>query len=110
VAVDSGGNLYIADFGNNRVRKVSGGNITTVAGNGIGGFSGDGGLATTAELSAPFGVTVDPAGNLYIADFGNRRVRKVSGGNITTVAGNGIGGFKCLSYIDTEGNSRPASG
>ncbi|HLK66507.1 MAG TPA: IPT/TIG domain-containing protein [Bryobacteraceae bacterium] len=93
VAVDSSGNLYIADFGNNRVRKVAGGIITTVAGTGTSGFSGDGGPATAAKLYAPHGVAVDTAGSLYIADFGNQRIRKVTAGTISTVAGNGTGGF-----------------
>ena len=68
VAVDSAGNLYIADTGNNRIRKVSNGVITTVAGNGTQGFSGDNGPATSAQLTIPSGVAVDSAGNLYIAD------------------------------------------
>ena len=68
VAVDSAGNLYIADTGNNRIRKVSNGVITTVAGNGTPGFSGDNGPATSAQLNDPYGVAVDSAGNLYIAD------------------------------------------
>jgi uncharacterized protein (TIGR03437 family) len=93
VAVDSAGNLYIADEHNNRIRKVAGGIITTIAGNGSEGFSGDGGPATSATLELPFGVAVDSAGNLYIADFENSRIRKVSGGTITTVAGNGSVGF-----------------
>jgi sugar lactone lactonase YvrE len=93
VAVDSAGNLYIADSQNNRIRKVSNGVITTVAGNGESGFSGDGGPATRARLFKPTGVAVDPAGNLYIADTANSRVRKVSRGVITTVAGNGTIGF-----------------
>ncbi len=93
VAVDSAGNLYIADIGNNRVRKVSNGVITTAAGDGARGFGGDNGLATGAQLFNPFGVAVDSAGNLYIADSGNNRVRKVSNGVITTVAGNGAPGF-----------------
>jgi hypothetical protein len=89
VAVDSAGNLYIADSGNNRIRKVANGIITTVAGNGTPGFSGDNGPATSAQLNGPAGVAVDSAGNLYIADGGNNRIRKVSNGVITTVAGNG---------------------
>ena len=76
--MDTAGNLYRADPGNNRVRKVSGGVITTVAGNGTQGFSGDGGIATLARLSGPSGVAVDGSGNLYILDAGNGRVREVS--------------------------------
>ena len=89
VAIGPAGNLYIADFGSNRIRKVSGGTITTVAGNGTAGFSGDGRPATSASLNGPEGIAVDSAGNLYIADFFNNRIRKVSGGIITTVAGGG---------------------
>jgi trimeric autotransporter adhesin len=95
VAVDTAGNLYIADAFNNRIRKVSAtGVITTVAGNGDARFSGDHAAATSASLSAPFGVAVDKAGNLYIADTSNHRVRKVdSSGMIATVAGNGTESF-----------------
>jgi uncharacterized protein (TIGR03437 family) len=95
VALDSAGDLYIADFDNGRIRKVSSPNslITTIAGNGIFGFSGDGFPAANAELDGPSSVAVDPAGNLYIADSGNNRVRMVSSGVITTVAGNGTPGF-----------------
>ena len=89
VAVDSAGNLYVADQNNNRIRKVSNGVITTVAGNGMPGYSGDNGPATSAKLYGPVGVAVDSAGNLYIADQPNNRIRKVSNGVITTVAGNG---------------------
>jgi trimeric autotransporter adhesin len=93
--VDLAGNLYIADSSNHRVRKVTlDGTISTVAGNGVPGYSGDGGPATSASLAQPINVTVDPAGNLYISDNANHRVRKVSPlGVITTVAGNGISGF-----------------
>ena len=79
ITFDSAGNAFIADTLNNRIRKVdTNGIITTVAGDGTGGFAGDGGTATGAQLSSPFGVLVDAAGNLYIADRGNSRVRKVS--------------------------------
>jgi hypothetical protein len=94
VYVDPFGIIYIADQENQRVRKISGGIITTVAGNGIAGFSGDGGPATSAQLYSPHGIFVDGAGNLYIADSDNNRVRKVSsGGIITTIAGTGVGGY-----------------
>ena len=95
VAVDAAGNLYVADTSNRRIRKVdAAGMITTVAGNGSLGFSGDGGSATTASLGGPSDVAVDAAGNLYIADRGNRRIRQVdAGGTITSVAGNGTVGY-----------------
>jgi sugar lactone lactonase YvrE len=96
VAVDTAGNLYIADSSNHRIRKVDAGTgvITTVAGNGTAGFGGDGGLATAANLSNPQGVAVDPHGNLYIGDYNNHRVRKVDpSGIITTVAGNGTSAY-----------------
>jgi uncharacterized protein (TIGR03437 family) len=90
LAVDSAGNLFIADQGNQRVRKVSNGIITTVAGNGLAGYAGDGGPATGAELSGPAGMSLDAAGNLYIADRDNNRVRVLlTNGTISTVAGNG---------------------
>ncbi len=94
VVVDSAGNLYIADRGNNRIRKVtSAGVISTVAGSGVAGSGADGGQATSAPLRAPAGVAVDPAGNVYIADQGNNRIRKVTtGGVISTVAGGGSPG------------------
>lgn len=88
VAVDAKGNIYIADGENNVIRMVSGGTITTVAGNGTAGYAGDGASATNAELNSPSGVAVDSSGNLYIADTGNNVIRKVSGGNISTYAGN----------------------
>ena len=95
VAVDAVGNLYIADTSNHRIRKVdTSGMITTVAGNGTEGFSGDGGPARQARLNFPTGVTVDRAGKLFITDQSNNRIREVStAGVITTVAGNGDAGF-----------------
>ncbi len=92
VAVDRSGTVYIADFGNNVIRKLSGGAISTVAGNGRQGYSGDGGAGTQAQLNGPQGVGVDSAGNVYIADTLNNRVRRLSGGNIQTIAGIGIPG------------------
>ena len=95
VAVDGSGNLYIADLYNNRIRKVSaGGTITSIAGNGQTGFSGDGGPATSAQLDEPFGLAIDGAGNIFVTDYGNDRVRKIStSGTITTVVGNGNPGY-----------------
>ncbi|MEI6184960.1 MAG: hypothetical protein WCP65_05475, partial [Bacteroidota bacterium] len=95
IAVDANGNLYFADGSNNRIRKISTSNIiTTIAGNGTAGFSGDGGVATSAKVSGPLNVTIDGSGNLYIADGGNARIRKVNtSGIISTVAGYGVAGF-----------------
>jgi uncharacterized protein (TIGR03437 family) len=89
--VDAAGNVYIADRANYRIRKVSNGVITTIAGTGTQGYSGDNGPATSAQLWLPVGVAVDSAGSVYIADTGNYRIRKVSNGVITTVAGGGLG-------------------
>jgi uncharacterized protein (TIGR03437 family) len=90
VAVDSAGNVYIADYGNSTVRKVDAkGNISTIAGTGVFGFSGDGGPANKALLAAPYALALDPAGNLYISDLGNTGIRKItSDGNIQTVISN----------------------
>jgi sugar lactone lactonase YvrE len=121
VAVDGAGNMYIADYYNNRIRKVtaSTGVISTVVGNGTAGFSGDGGAATSAEINGPGDVAVDSAGNIYISDLNNNRIRKVtvSTGIISTVAGNGVKGFTGDGgaatsaeigpngvYVDTAGN------
>ncbi len=97
VAVDGGGNVYVADTGNDCVRRIDDvtGIITRVAGTGVEGFGGDGGAATAAMLSGPVGVALDAAGTLYIADRANHRVRRVDGGTrvITTAAGTGAQGF-----------------
>ena len=94
VAVDSVGNIYIADTGNQCIREVNtNGLITRIAGNRVYGYCCDGGLATSAELAHPQGITVDAAGDLFIADTYNNRIRRVRGGIITTVAGNGVAGF-----------------
>jgi sugar lactone lactonase YvrE len=95
VAVDGVGNLFIADSGNQRIRRVdTNGIITTVAGNGSSSFSGDGGLATNASISSPYGVAVDGYGDLIVADTGHNRIRQVdSYGIITTVAGTNTSGY-----------------
>lgn len=96
IYTDAQGNIYISDGLNNRIRKVnkSTGIITTVAGNGTQGFSGDGGPAINAAINVPNGVTVDASGNIYIADYNNHRIRKVDvNGIITTIAGTGTLGF-----------------
>ena len=97
IAVDSVGNLYIADAENQRIREVvkATGKMITFAGNGIVGFYGDGGVASSAMLSYPQGIAVDSADNLYIADTGNECVREVvkATGKIITVAGSGNSGF-----------------
>jgi hypothetical protein len=89
VAVDANGNIYIADTHNNRIREVSNGTITTIAGTGASVFSGDGGAATSAQLNYPTAIAVDTKGNLYIADTNNFRIREISGTTISTVAGDG---------------------
>jgi hypothetical protein len=98
VAVDAAGNVYIADRHNQRVRMVTlAGTISTIAGGGVpsfsGGFSGDGAAASAALLSKPSGVSIDAAGNIYIADTDNHRIRQVSGGTVGTVAGSGEQGY-----------------
>jgi len=96
VATDSKGNVYFADYNNEVVREVSGGIITTIAGiGGVAGYSGDGGPATNALLYNPTGVAVDPAGNVFISDYNNCRIREINAatGIITTVAGNGACAF-----------------
>jgi sugar lactone lactonase YvrE len=120
--VDPDGNIYIADDGHHRIRKVDAGTeiITTVAGNGDGGYLGDGVAATSTRLNHPYGIYLDPAGDIFIADKDNKRVRKVDAvsGIITTVAGNGSGTYlgdglpatsnglnkPCRVYVDVYDN------
>lgn len=107
LAVDSRGDLYISEHQGNRIRKVSNGIITTVAGTGKEGFSGDGGPGTSAQLDGPSDIAFDKAGNLYIADTGNNRVRKLGpDGIITTVAGTGTAGYSG----DGQGTSTELNG
>lgn len=89
VVVGPSGDLYIADTHNHRIRKVTGGVIATIAGTGTRGFSGDGATATATMLDQPTAIAIDTAGNVYIADTNNHRIREISGTTITTVAGDG---------------------
>jgi sugar lactone lactonase YvrE len=113
IAVDSSGNLFLSDITNHRVRKVtSAGTITTIAGTGTNGFSGDGGPATQAQLSQPMGLAVDPTGNLYMADYQDHAIRKVStSGMITTLAGGPSGGGTIFggTFGGFGGDGGPAS-
>lgn len=122
VAIDTSGNIYIADDGNYRIRKINikSGKISTVAGTGTQGFSGDGGPATSAQLGDPWHISFDAANNMYITDYSNSRIRKINAvdGIINTVAGNGSieyngdGGsainaslnYPVATAIDTSGN------
>ncbi len=111
-AVAANGSIYFVDAGNNRIRKIApDGTISTVAGNGTAGFSGDGGIATAANLNIPEGIAIDGAGNLFIVDAGNQRLRKVTaGGIISTVAGNGTAGFSGDGGPATSAKFRGLSG
>jgi streptogramin lyase len=95
IAVDGAGNSYFADYYNRRIRKISSaGTITTIAGNGTAGYGGDNGPAINAELNDPMGVAADVAGNIYVADRSNNRIRKIdASGNITTIAGTGTANY-----------------
>jgi DNA-binding beta-propeller fold protein YncE len=91
IVTDSKGNIYVADSGNSRIRKIStDGFVQTVAGTGKSGYSGDGGPANRAKFALPMGLAMDPEGSLFVADYGNNRVRKIdANGTVTTIAGNG---------------------
>ncbi len=103
IALDSQHNLYIADSGNYRIRKISGGKVNTIAGTGEVGYSGDGGPATSASFDIPYGVAVDPAGNVYLSDLHNQVVRQVNTqGVVNTYAGNNC----CYGYF---GDGIPAT-
>ena len=106
VAVDSSGNIYIADTHNNVIREVtaSTGDISTIAGTGVAGFSGDGSTATSAMLDYPTAVAVDSNGNVYIADTNNHRIREITGTTIHTVAGDGE------QFFSGDGGSATSAG
>ena len=93
VAVGADGALYIADTGNERIRAVRGGVISTIAGNGSVGFAGDGGVALGATFRWPNALAIDASGALLVCDAGNERVRRISVGLITTIVGSGVQGF-----------------
>jgi trimeric autotransporter adhesin len=111
VALDDSGNIYISDNTNNRIRKITKatGIITTIAGNGKLGFSGDDSIADSAEIDYPFGLVVDGSGNVYFADEGNNRIREInkSTGIITTFAGGGTNGLGDGGPPDSAGLSEP---
>lgn len=114
IAINAAGDLFISDKGNQRIRKVTAasGNISTIAGTGTAGFSGDGALATAAKINSPAGIAVDGAGNIYFADRSNSRIRKIAASNsyISTIAGNGNttfggdGGLATAAAIKTPNN------
>ena len=112
VAVDARGDVFLSDLINDRIRRVDAatGIITTVAGNGVEGYGGDGGPATSASLNWPYGVALDDKGNLFIGDEHNNRVRRIDAatGIITTVAGNGQSAFSGDGGLATSASLRPA--
>jgi len=110
IAFDSLDNMYIADVLNRRIRKVdASGTITTIAGNGTSGYSGDGGIALSAQIASPHGIACDAIGNIFFTDDGNSRIRKVtvSTGLITTFAGNGTYGYTGDGVLATSTSVAP---
>jgi uncharacterized protein (TIGR03437 family) len=103
VAVDSGGNVYIADYGNYTVRKVdTSGKISTIAGTGVWGYSGDGGPANKAMLAQPYALAIDSSGNIYISDLGNSNIREITtDGNIHTIISNVMAGSIAVDAADS---------
>lgn len=110
IAVAADGTVYIADTGNQRIRAVQAGRITTFAGNGVRGYNGDGGLAASASLNHPIALALDSAGALLICDQGNERIRRISDGQITTIAGNGTQGFSGDGGLATTAELNEPSG
>ncbi|HZQ43338.1 MAG TPA: Ig-like domain repeat protein [Acidobacteriaceae bacterium] len=110
VAVAADGTVYIADSDNQRIRAVKAGSITTFAGNGVRGYSGDGGAATSASLNQPAAIALDSTGALLVCDQGNERVRRINAGQITTIAGNGTQGFAGDGGVATSAELNEPSG
>lgn len=114
IAVDGSGNWYVADTANHRVRRITpGGIVTTIAGNGVAGSAGDGALATAAQLNSPRSVAIDAQGNVYIADTGNNRIRKISPGGIISTFTNAVSNPEYVAvgpdsalYVADAGNNR----
>jgi sugar lactone lactonase YvrE len=104
VAVAADGTLYVSDPGNHRIRKIDrAGTITTLIGNGSGAFSGDGGLASVAQMSSSSSLAIDSSGNLYFSDDSNLRIREVTaGGNVKTIAGNGTCGTVAAGMLAVQ--------
>jgi len=92
IAIDASGNVFVAEYGNNRIRKITAGMVNTIAGSGIEGFND--GVAMNAQFDSPFGVAVDVPGNIYVGDFRNNRIRKITGSTVVTIAGDGTADFK----------------
>ncbi len=113
IMVDGSGNVYFSDTYNHRVRMINNTNgiITTIAGTGVAGYNGDGIDATTAQLNYPYGLALDTAGNIYVADGANNRIRKISkSGIISTVAGTGTGGFNADNILAISSNLNSPTG